>query len=75
MRYKHLPDVVGVTLGTVDEDSITDDKVKEGLKLWSHIFVSQKVWWANVTNDDLPHHDRFNGTFEQEMNAHEPKEG
>lgn len=76
MRYKHQPEDIGLTLGTVDEGSVPDAEVKEGMKVQKHIFVSQKAWWYDVKKDGIPTHERFEGKeFEQEMKAWEGKEG
>lgn len=45
MRYRHDPEVIGITLGTVDEGTIRDEEVRKALKPVSHIFVSQAPWW------------------------------
>lgn len=75
MRYKHDYDNIGITLATVDENTIADDKVKQALSPGSHIFTSQNPWWYDVMMDGLPSHERFPGDFEQRMNAWEDKEG
>ena len=76
MRYKHSPDLVGPTLGTVDEDSINKNgHIKDALRPQGHIFTSQKAWWVDVERDGLPMHARFTGDFEQDMKAWQGKEG
>lgn len=70
MRYKHQPQKVGVTLGTIDEDSIASPIVKDLLKLDQHIFISQKVPWLNIDNDGVPKYARFTSSeFEENMAA------
>jgi hypothetical protein len=68
-RYKHHHDTdgIGITMGSIDEDSILNDEVKQAMKLQKHIFVSQNPWWYEI-KDGLPTHDRFSGRFEQDMN-------
>jgi hypothetical protein len=66
-------DTIGITLGTVDENTILDDKVKKALEPSSHIFMSQNAWWCRL-NDGLPERDRFGGDFEANMNAWEGKQ-
>ena len=73
MRYRHQPGLIGVTLGTIDEESILNDEVRKALEPKSHIFTSQKVWWCDTSN--LPERERFGGTFEEDMKAWEGKEG
>jgi len=73
MRYKLEYDTIGLTLGSVDEESMGNEKVKEAFKLQQHIFVSQKAWWYDVEKDDLPCEDRFTGHFEEDMKAWEGK--
>ena len=79
MRYRHQPDLLGLTLGTVDEETIKDERVKEALAPAAHIFICQKVWWYDASKDGIPTHDRFGGTayenFETGMKAWEGKEG
>lgn len=68
MRYKHEPDNIGVTLGTIDEDSIGSPKVKELLQPTQHIFMSQSVSWLHIDNDGVPKYARFtSGDFEEDM--------
>ena len=69
MRYMHDYETIGITLGTVDEDTIRDDKVKEALKPRSHIFATQNPWWYDIAMDDLPTRARFGGDYEEQMNA------
>lgn len=45
MRYGHQPETTGITLGTVDEETIRDDEVREGLRPAKAIFTSQSCWW------------------------------
>ena len=76
MRYKHEDHVTGLALGTVDEGSfLGNEKTKEALTPQMHIFVSQKVWWVDLSKDALPAHQRFRGDFEANMTASEGKEG
>lgn len=69
MRYKHQPGIVAVALGSIDEDSISSSHVKKLLGLDSHIFTSQKAWWMDFAKDDLPKHERFPGSFEEDLKA------
>ena len=69
MRYMHDYETIGITLGTVDEETIRDEKVNEALKPRSHIFGSQNPWWYNIGQDGLPIRDRFGGDYEERMNA------
>lgn len=70
MRYKHQPQNIGVTLGTIDEDSVASPAVKDLLQLDQHIFMSQKVSWLNIDNDGVPKYARFtSGDFEEKMEA------
>ena len=69
MRYRHHPELIGVTLGTVDNESVSEQKVKDALRPTGHIFVSQKAWWVDVEKDGIPVYDRFTGDFEQDMKA------
>lgn len=69
MRYAHDYETIGMPLGTVDEETIKDDQVKEALKPKSHIFASHNPWWYDITMDGLPTRDRFGGDFEERMNA------
>ena len=75
MRYYHEYETIGLTLATVDEETIKDEKVKEALKPVAHIFTSQNPWWYDSKMDGLPNHERFTGGFEQRMKALEDKEG
>jgi hypothetical protein len=65
MRYKHDPEVIGLTLGSVDESSIVSENVKNALRVKAHIFASQKAWWFDL-KDGLPAHERFSGGFERD---------
>lgn len=60
MRYKNEPGVTGLTLGSVDEGSIVDSRVRSALSLKAHIFTSQKAWWFEL-KDGIPVHERFSG--------------
>lgn len=73
MRYQQHKDITGLTLGTVDDESVTDEKVKEALKPTAHIFVSQKAWWVDVEKDGMPVHERFNGDWEQRVETWDGK--
>jgi len=75
MRYHHDYHTIGLTLGTIDEESVADDKTREALKPDMHIFVSQKVWWVDLEKDALPAHERFSGNYEDEMKAWQGKQG
>lgn len=69
MRYNHDRNTIGLPLGTVDEDTIRDDKVKDALRPASHIFASQNPWWHDINNDRLPTRERFGGDYEERINA------
>ncbi|KAK3057335.1 hypothetical protein LTR09_001518 [Extremus antarcticus] len=71
MRYKHQPDVTGITLGSVDEQTILDERVKEALRPKARIFMEQNAWWFEPKDDGLRTHQRFGGSFEQDMKAWE----
>ena len=73
MRYLQSPHEVGLALGAVDDESLATSEVKDGLELKSHIFVSQKASWVEI-KDGLPTYDRFNGDFEDRLQAWEGKE-
>ena len=75
MRYKHDYDLIGLTLGTIDEETIHDEKVKEALKPEAHIFTSQNPWWYDISEDGLRSHARFGPGFEEKIKAWEEKEG
>lgn len=77
MRYRHHADVIGITLGSVDEDTIKNDEVKAALKPTFHIFTSQMPWWVDqVEKDGLEVHQRFSSQgFEDDIKAWEGKEG
>lgn len=76
MRYRHEEHVIGLTLGTVDEETIKDEKVKEALKPVAHIFVSQAPWWdSQVGKDGLEAHDRFTAGFTKSLKDWEEKSG
>ena len=75
MRYKHQPEVVGLTLGTVDEESIRNAEVKEALKPVAHIFVSQAPWWDREFKDGLRTQERFSESFQKGLTAWEEKNG
>jgi len=75
MRYKHRPEEVGLAMGCVANESITDDEVKESFKLKRHIFVSQKAEWYDPSRDGIKMWDRFSGSFEEEMRAAEGNSG
>ena len=74
-RYRHKPEYLGIAMGSVDEESLGGEEVREALRLKKHIFVSQKCFWDQSTNDDLPKVDRFSGTFEEDMEASKGKHG
>jgi hypothetical protein len=74
MRYKHQPHVIGLTLGSVDETTISDAKVKEALQPEGQIFMSQNAWWFKA-DGGLRQHDRFGGNFEEDMKAWKEKDG
>ena len=75
MRYKHEYDTIGLTLATVDENTIQDEKVKKALMPVSHIFASQNPWWYDIKMDGLPTRERFGGDFEEQMKLWESKHG
>lgn len=68
MRYKHSPKTHSIALGSVDEDSIRDDKVRKALQPGFHIFTSQRAWWCKgIGEDGLRRCERFTGDFEQDI--------
>lgn len=69
MRYKHEPENVGVALGSIDEDSISNSSVRDMLQLDQHIFTSQKAFWVGIEKDGVPKFERFTGGFEEDMAA------
>ncbi|KAF2485682.1 Mss4-like protein [Neohortaea acidophila] len=69
MRYRHEEGVFHLTLGSVDDKTIKDDRVRRALEPKTHIFTSQAAWWDGSIKDGLPAHARFGGTFEQDMEA------
>ena len=75
-RYKHENeiDAIGITMGSIDVDSILSDEVKQALQLKSHIFVSQNPWWYSI-NDGLRTHERFSGDYEEKMEDWHRKQG
>ncbi|CAK3809886.1 hypothetical protein CB0940_02810 [Lecanosticta acicola] len=77
MRYKHRPDVVDLTLSSIDEDSIVGEDGKRSLRVSFHIFTSQKVSWIDIEKDGVPEgrrHERFSKTFEEKLSAWESKQ-
>lgn len=48
--YAHMPDLVGISLGTLNEDP--------GIRPEFHVFVGSKAPWFEIT-DKLPQHETF----------------
>lgn len=72
MRYKHIAEAHSITLGSVDEETIRDTKVKEALSPQVHIFDNQRAWWCEgIGKDSLGRCERFSGTFEEDIKAWE----
>lgn len=53
------PDLLYVTIGTIDEGSIPNQKDRARLRPEAHIFVSQNVSWFDVGQDGIPCFGRF----------------
>lgn len=75
MRYNKQQARISLCVGTIDEDSISKQEVKEGLRPTEHIFISQKCSWSQPSRDGIPCYDRFPGNFEQDLKAWAGKEG
>ncbi|KAK3069130.1 hypothetical protein LTR53_012776 [Teratosphaeriaceae sp. CCFEE 6253] len=69
-RYPHksrLSGGMGVTMGSIDEESLVSSEVREALRLRAHIFVSQKACWVEVAGDGVEVFERFSGGFEKDL--------
>jgi len=69
MRYKHEhdDDLIWLTFGTVDEETIRDENIKNILKPKFHIFGSQAAWWDAGIKDGLHVFERFSGTIDKDI--------
>jgi hypothetical protein len=67
MAYKCEPDIIYLTAGTMDEDSIRGPlpKVKE------HIFLEEKArtWYDLPEDDKLAKYSRFSSVFQKKIEA------
>ncbi|GAM87434.1 hypothetical protein ANO11243_054580 [Dothideomycetidae sp. 11243] len=59
MWYFHMPESIGIPLGSVDEESLADAEARRSLQAEAHIFADQRVGWYNIDKDSLPTHARF----------------
>ena len=75
MRYMHLPEIVHLTLGTVDEGTVPNDEMKVAMKPTGHIFWDQRVRWSAPPDDGVPRQGRFGGAFEEGIKAWQEKHG
>lgn len=75
IRYKTDEEAIGLTLATVDEATIVNEKVKAALQPIGHIFVSQAQWWdTQVGNDGLDVHDRLTASLEESLKTWDEKQ-
>lgn len=65
MQYHCEPDIVGVAVGTIDEDSLTEQLRGPS----NHIFVAEKASWFNIPNDGLPRYETFSPEFMKMLDA------
>ena len=65
MQYKCQPDLIGITAGSIDEESVnaTLPKVSE------HIFVEkrEKAGWYEIPDDKIPRFSRFPPRFQKKI--------
>jgi hypothetical protein len=65
MQYKCQPDIIGITAGSIDEESVNAalPKVSE------HIFVEkgEKAGWYEIPDDKIPRFSRFPPRFQKKI--------
>ncbi len=75
MRYlqEYEEAIIYPTLGTVDEATVKDDKVRQALKPSVHIFASQAPSWDDhcIGKDGLPMYQRFGELLDVALKAWE----
>lgn len=67
MTYRCEPNVISITAGTFDEDSVRGKL--PGVK--QHIFVEEKVktWYELPENDGVPKYSGFSSVFQKKIEA------
>lgn len=65
MQYKCQLDLISITAGSIDEDSVK----KELPKISEHIFVEkgEKAGWYEVPDDKIPRYSRFPPRFAKKI--------
>lgn len=65
MQYKCQPDLISITAGSIDEESVNETlpKVSE------HIFVEkqEKAGWYEIPDDKIPRFSRFPPRFQKKI--------
>lgn len=64
MSYHCEPDVIGIVLGTVDEETVNGILGKSG----AHIFVDEKAGWYELPEDNVPRYSGFPSSFQAIIN-------
>ena len=66
MKHHCRPDVTSVTMGSVDEASVTGSLPKPN----EHIFLTEKAsWWDLDSKDSLERYETFDPPFEKLLHA------
>ncbi len=65
MQYKCQPDLIGITAGSIDEESV-NAKLPQ---VSEHIFVEkgEKVGWYEIPDDNIPRFPKFPPRFQRKI--------
>lgn len=67
MQYNCEPEMIGITAGTINEDSIKGPVPK----IEQHLFVKkgEKAGWYDLPDDKVPKHQGFESGFQRKIDA------
>ncbi|TVY19030.1 putative lyase [Lachnellula arida] len=65
MQYKWEPEVIHLTAGTINEQSVKGNMPKIG----QHLFVQEKAGWFSLPDDEVPKCQTFGSGFQKKLEA------
>lgn len=69
MQYKFQPEKVGITAGSIDEESVRGGVLGKSFELRGHIFLREKARWFEVPDDGVERFDGFTEEFQGKIDS------
>ncbi|KAF2150803.1 hypothetical protein K461DRAFT_280820 [Myriangium duriaei CBS 260.36] len=66
MVYHAHPNYLGITVGSIDEDSLKSDEARNSVRPQTHIFGEQQAGWYDINKDGIHIWSRFSPDFSAE---------